>query len=342
MRGRVQAMHAITKICGTVALACCVGPVFAQIISASDFQACLGRIRVQAQASGITNATFDRAAAGLEHEQSVIDLSKDQPEFRMPIWDYLAMLVDDERVADGKARLKEWASALATAEQRYGVDRYTITAVWGVESDYGRAIGKRPLVQSLATLSCSGARQPYFRGELIATLQILQNGDIRPESLVGSWAGAFGHTQFMPSTFQRLAVELKMSQSEIHAGVRRAVAARLMSDATTASGQPVRAALLEFLLHGVKYVYPPEHGALTRGVPTGYAAPPLNKVIAVRLIRLRSGLMPRAACAGLLSRRFIPRCRPPPCRTRACTSCLRWWTRSATGARANATLPRKS
>ena len=208
MRGRVQAMHAITKICGTAALACCVGPAFAQIISAPDFQACLGRIRVQAQASGITNATFDRAAAGLEHEQSVIDLSKDQPEFRMPIWDYLAMLVDDERVADGKARLKEWASALATAEQRYGVDRYTITAVWGVESDYGRAIGKRPLVQSLATLSCSGARQPYFRGELIATLQILQNGDIRPESLVGSWAGAFGHTQFMPSTFQRLAVDL--------------------------------------------------------------------------------------------------------------------------------------
>ena len=82
-----------------------------------------------------------------------------------------------------------------------------------------------------------------------------------------------------PWTFQRLAVELKMSQSEVHAGVRRAVAARLMSDATTASGQPVRAALLEFLLHGVKYVYPPEHGALTRGVPTGYAAPPLNKVI---------------------------------------------------------------
>lgn len=82
-----------------------------------------------------------------------------------------------------------------------------------------------------------------------------------------------------PWTYQRLAVELKMSQSEVHAGVRRAVAARLMSDASAASGQPVRAALLEFLLHGVKYAYPPEHGALTRGVPTGYAAPPLNIVI---------------------------------------------------------------
>ena len=82
-----------------------------------------------------------------------------------------------------------------------------------------------------------------------------------------------------PWTFQRLAVELSISQSEVHAGIRRAVAARLMSDTSTATGKPVRAALLEFLLHGVKYAYPPEHGALTRGVPTGYAAPPLNKMI---------------------------------------------------------------
>jgi hypothetical protein len=83
-----------------------------------------------------------------------------------------------------------------------------------------------------------------------------------------------------PWNFQRLAIELSISQSEVHAAVRRAVAARLMSDATTAAGKPVRGALLEFLLHGVKYAYPPEHGALIRGVPTGYAAPPLNKVIA--------------------------------------------------------------
>ena len=83
-----------------------------------------------------------------------------------------------------------------------------------------------------------------------------------------------------PWNFQRLAVELSISQSEVHAGVRRAVAARLMSDASTTAGKPVRSALLEFLLHGVKYAFPPEHGALTRGVPTGYAAPPLNKVIA--------------------------------------------------------------
>jgi lytic murein transglycosylase len=203
-------MYTISTACSVAALAYFTGSVFAQTpsITAPDFQACLNRIRTQAQASGVSAATFERATAGVEHDPTVIDLSNNQPEFRIPIWDYLAVLVDEERVADGKARLKEWESTLATAEQRYGVDRYTITAVWGVESDFGKAIGKRPLVHSLATLSCSGSRQSYFRGELIATLQILQNGDIRPEGLVGSWAGAFGHTQFMPSTFQRLAVDL--------------------------------------------------------------------------------------------------------------------------------------
>lgn len=201
-------MRAFVTALSTIGLSGLLGAAAAQTISDADFQACLARVRTQAQASGITPATFDRATSGLTHEQSVIDLSNNQPEFRIPIWDYLAMLVDEERVADGKAKLKEWDAVLTQAEQRYGVDRHTIIAVWGVESDFGKAIGKRPLVQSLATLSCSGTRQTYFRGELIATLQILQNGDIRPEGLVGSWAGAFGHTQFMPSTFQRLAVDL--------------------------------------------------------------------------------------------------------------------------------------
>ncbi len=202
MRNFINACSAVVACTGIAMSA------LAQTPTDADFQACLARVRTQAQASGITAATFDRAAAGLAHDQSVIDLSNNQPEFRTPIWDYLAMLVDDERVADGKAMLKQWDTTLAQAEQRYGVDRYTMIAVWGVESDFGKAIGKRPLVHSLATLSCSGSRQSYFRGELIATLQILQNGDIRPEGLVGSWAGAFGHTQFMPSTFQRLAVDL--------------------------------------------------------------------------------------------------------------------------------------
>lgn len=174
----------------------------------ADFQACLAKLRTAATASGVSAATFDRATQGLEPDPTVLESAANQPEFKTPIWDYLAALADDERVADGKAKLGEWTEMLTRAEERFGVDRQTIVAVWGVESDYGRSLGGRPLVRSLATLACKGERQTYFRGELIATMQILQAGDIRPEALVGSWAGAFGHTQFMPSTFLRLAVDL--------------------------------------------------------------------------------------------------------------------------------------
>ena len=105
--------------------------------------------------------------------------------------------------------MRQRAPALAAAESRYGVDRHVIAGVWGVESNFGKDIGGRPLVQSLATIACYGSRRrDYFRGELFATLKIIEAGDIDPRRLNGSWAGAFGHTQFMPSTFQRLAVDL--------------------------------------------------------------------------------------------------------------------------------------
>jgi lytic murein transglycosylase len=132
-----------------------------------------------------------------------------QPEFKTPIWDYLAGLVDDERVEEGRALMRRHAGALQSAEQRYGVDPATVVAVWGVESDFGKNFGKRSVVQSLATLACEARRRnDYFRGEFIAALKILDSGDILPEEFYGSWAGAFGHTQFMPSTFLRTAVDL--------------------------------------------------------------------------------------------------------------------------------------
>ena len=98
-------------------------------------------------------------------------------------------------------------AVLAEAERKFGVDRHVIVAVWGIESDYGRVLGRRPLVRSLATASCFGGRQRFFRGELVAALRILESGDVQPEALAGSWAGAFGHTQFMPSTFHRSAID---------------------------------------------------------------------------------------------------------------------------------------
>jgi lytic murein transglycosylase len=177
-------------------------------LAQADFKACLQGLRGAAAARGVSATTFDVVTGNLQPDMKVLEFLNDQPEFKTPIWDYLAALVDEERVADGKAALRQYASALSTAESRYGVDRFTIVAVWGVESDFGRSIGKRPLVQSLATLSCYGRRQAYFRTEFTATLEILQRGDVDPAHLTGSWAGAFGHTQFMPSTFLRSAVDL--------------------------------------------------------------------------------------------------------------------------------------
>ena len=174
---------------------------------AADFSSCLKQLRGEAAGKGVGTQTFDAATAGLEPDQSVLEAMDNQPEFKTPIWDYLATLVDDQRIADGRALLDQWASVLTQAEQQFGVDRYTIVAVWGVESDFGRILGRRSMVQSLATVSCFGRRQAYFRAEFMATLRILQNGDIRPADLLGSWSGAFGQTQFMPTTFERSAVD---------------------------------------------------------------------------------------------------------------------------------------
>ncbi|HET7402042.1 MAG TPA: lytic murein transglycosylase, partial [Usitatibacter sp.] len=173
----------------------------------AEFAACVNELRTEALAAGIKHRTFNRAMKGVEPDASVIEAMQTQPEFETPVWDYLARLVDERRIAEGQARLAEWAPVLQRIEQQFGVDRHIVVAVWGVESDYGRIMGNRPLVRSLTTASCYGERQRFFRGELLATLQIIQGGDMKPEALRGSWAGAFGQTQFMPSTFQRMAVD---------------------------------------------------------------------------------------------------------------------------------------
>jgi lytic murein transglycosylase len=190
-------------------LAFCLPLLAATGASAASFSDCLEDLRVAAQAGGVDAATFDQATRGLTPNPDVLALAEVQPEFKTPIWDYLAGLVDEERVNDGRAMMARWGQALAQAHSRFGVDPATITAVWGVESDYGRSFGTRPVVQSLATLACSGNRRAgYFRSEFIAALKIIQHGDIDPAQFNGSWAGAFGHTQFMPSTFLRIAVDL--------------------------------------------------------------------------------------------------------------------------------------
>lgn len=171
------------------------------------FDACLAKIRPQAVARGIAADSFDRLTANLAPDLSVLDLLDAQPEFTTPLWDYLAGLVDDERVADGRTQLDLHGDLLAAVSAQSGVDAATVVAVWGVESDYGRVSGKRPLLASLSTLSCFGRRQSFFRGEFLSLLGLLHAGDLRDPALTGSWAGAFGHTQFMPSTYARIAVD---------------------------------------------------------------------------------------------------------------------------------------
>ncbi|MGY0612956.1 lytic murein transglycosylase [Luteimonas sp. A501] len=180
------------------------GPTAAEL---ATFKGCMVKLRGAAAGKGVAAGSFDRLTADLVPDMSVLPLLSQQPEFSTPIWDYLAALVDQQRIDDGRAMLAAHAATLARAQAEYGVDPATVVAVWGVESDYGRSFGKRPLLVSLSTLSCFGRRQPFFQGELVATLQLLAGGDLVDPGITGSWAGAFGHTQFMPSTYQRIAVD---------------------------------------------------------------------------------------------------------------------------------------
>jgi len=174
---------------------------------AAAFANCLAQLRGAAAQQGVSAATYDAHTRGLAPDMSVIASLDAQPEFKTPIWDYMAGLVDEERIADGRQALAQWQPQLQRAQSQFGVDPATVVAVWGVESNFGKRLGGRPLLTSLSTLSCFGRRQAYFRGEFFATLKIIQQEHVRPERLNGSWAGAFGQTQFMPSTYLRLAVD---------------------------------------------------------------------------------------------------------------------------------------
>lgn len=202
-------MPILTTLGLAAALATAPQPPVPAAATAVDpaFGRCLADVQSKAASQGISADRFTEITAGLTPDPSVLGLLDAQPEFTTPIWDYLAALVDRQRVDDGRVLLLQHRDLLERVSAQYGVDPATIVAVWGVESDYGRVFGKRPLLQSLATLSCAGRRQAFFRGELLALLTLINRGDLQPQGLTGSWAGAFGHTQFMPSTYARIAVD---------------------------------------------------------------------------------------------------------------------------------------
>lgn len=175
--------------------------------AASEFRACLDRLWPEAAKRGVKRPTFDLHVAGLMPELRIMDLMDAQPEFSKSVWDYLDLLVTEERIHMGREMLTRHGPIFDAAERAYGVDRHVIAAIWGIESKYSTMAGDRPVLRSTATLACIGRRQDFFRDEFIATLEILERGDINADALKGSWAGAFGATQFMPSAFKRSAID---------------------------------------------------------------------------------------------------------------------------------------
>jgi membrane-bound lytic murein transglycosylase B len=175
--------------------------------AAANFRSCLAALWPQAERRGVSRAVFDASVASLTPDLRIMDLLDGQPEFTKSFWDYLDILVNDERIQNGRAILAKHRATFDAVEKAYGVDRHFIAAIWGVESNYGTQIGERSVIQSTATLACIGRRQDFFREEFLSALEILARGDVRGDHLKGSWAGAFGPTQFMPTSFKRYAVD---------------------------------------------------------------------------------------------------------------------------------------
>ena len=175
--------------------------------AAANFPQCVANYWPDAAKRGVTRANVERFTAGLTPDLRIMDLMDSQPEFTKSIWDYLDILVKGERIARGREIIASYSKIFDAVERAYGVDRYVITAIWGVESNYSTLGGDRSVVRSTATLACIGRRQAYFKDEFLTALEILNRGDLRPEQMIGSWAGAFGPTQFMPTAFKRFAVD---------------------------------------------------------------------------------------------------------------------------------------
>ena len=175
--------------------------------SAANFDRCVAGFWPEAARRGVSQASFERFTADLSPDLRIMDLMDSQPEFTKAVWDYLDILVTDARIARGREVLAKNAATFAAVEKAYGVDRYIIAAIWGIESNYGTQGGDRSVLNSTATLACIGRRQGYFKDEFLAALEILHHGDLTPQQMRGSWAGAFGATQFMPTAFKKFAVD---------------------------------------------------------------------------------------------------------------------------------------
>jgi lytic murein transglycosylase len=170
------------------------------------FRAFVETLWPPAEARGVSRPTFDSAFAGVTFDPTVAASAESQPEFVRPIWDYVASAVSADRIQRGRDRARSEALWLARAKDLYGVDNAVILGVWGLETDFGGFAGSNNIIRSLASLAYIHFQGDYFRDELLAALVILEEGDIAPSLMRGSWAGAMGQTQFMPSSYLSYAV----------------------------------------------------------------------------------------------------------------------------------------
>lgn len=163
--------------------------------------------RSRALSAGIKGSVFDRAFKGVRYDANIISRDRNQSEFTKTIWEYLDSAASDKRIANGKEALNKHSGALNAIEARYGVEKEVVAAVWGLESAFGAHRGDTNIIEALATLSYDGRRGKFFEAQLIAALRILQSGDTTPGNMTGSWAGAMGHTQFIPTSYLAYAVD---------------------------------------------------------------------------------------------------------------------------------------
>ncbi len=173
----------------------------------ADFRQYIETLWPAAQARGVTRATFDEAFRNVAPDPEVVRLTRAQSEFVRPIWDYVEGAVSAERLRLGAQAAQRHASTLEAVERAYGVPRSVILGVWGMETNFGGFTGSKYVIRSLATLAHEGYRGNFFRDELLTALEILQRGKIARANMTGSWAGAMGHTQFMPTSYMKYAVD---------------------------------------------------------------------------------------------------------------------------------------
>ena len=179
------------------------------VAAPDSFQGFLAGLRAEARRVGISPATLERAFVGVQPNQKVLERDRHQPEFTMTWAQYRALLITDQRIANGRVAFQQNRALLARVRDRFAVDSGVITGIWGLESSFGTGMGDFHVVEALATLAWEGRRTGFFRGELIAALRILDHGDVTPSHMLGSYAGAMGQPQFMPSSYLRYAVDFE-------------------------------------------------------------------------------------------------------------------------------------